>query len=60
VLGVARAVALRGAGGQAPIFKVIWGMLPVEVKEFLDKRGSRLHKKPKQIDEKQEKTGKNP
>jgi hypothetical protein len=43
-LGAARAEALRGAGGQAPNLKVIWGTMPVDVKEFLDETRNRIYK----------------
>jgi hypothetical protein len=42
-LGAARALALRGAGGQAPNLKVIWGTWPVDVKEFLEKTRNRVY-----------------
>jgi len=58
-VGAARALALRGAGGQAPNLKVIWGRKPVDVKEFLGQNQKQNAKKPKIHGENSEKTGKN-
>ena len=57
-LGVARAEALRGAGGQAPNLKVIWSIEPVDVKGFLGRNRKQTPSKPKRHGENQEKTGK--